>query len=72
MKSNEIRVLIDSKEHNSFLIESIKNAKIDVLVRSGWVNDYVINLDFVSLVKKKTARGREFLLWIWISITQTK
>lgn len=60
IKSDEIRVLIDSKEHNSFLIDSISNAKIDVLVRSGWANDYVINLDFVSLVKRKLQEGVNF------------
>lgn len=60
IKSNEIRVLIDSKEHNSFLIDSIRTAKIDVLVRSGWANDYVINLDFISLVKRKLHEGVNF------------
>ena len=60
IKSDEIRVLIDSKEHNSFLIDSIRNAKIDVLVRSGWANDYVINLDFISLIKRKLKEGVNF------------
>tara|TARA_B100001093_G_scaffold476286_1_gene502502 strand:- start:1184 stop:2065 length:882 start_codon:yes stop_codon:yes gene_type:complete len=60
IRTNEIRVLVDSKEHNSFLINSIKNAKIDVFVRSGWANDYVINHDFISLIKRKLKEGINF------------
>jgi hypothetical protein len=60
LRNNELKTIIDSKEHYNFLLNSIREAKIDVLVRSGWANNYVLNVDFISLVRKKLQDGVNF------------
>lgn len=57
IRDDEISAIIDAKDHHIFLIESIKKAKNEVIVRSGWANVNVIDHHFVSLIKKKLSEG---------------
>lgn len=57
IRDDEISAIIDAKDHHIFLIESIKKAKTEVIVRSGWANVNVIDHHFVSLIKKKLSEG---------------
>ena len=57
ISDDEISALMDSKDHHIFLIESLKKARSEVIVRSGWANVNVIDHHFVSLIKKKLSEG---------------
>ena len=57
IKDDEITTILDAKDHHIFLIDSLKNAQSDFIVRSGWANVNVIDHHFVALIKKKLSEG---------------
>ena len=54
---NDIEVIDTNAEHREFLINALDEAKIQIIILSGWANSYVLNLDFRKKIKDALSRG---------------
>ena len=53
----DIEVIDTNAEHREFLINALDEAKIQIIILSGWANSYVLNLDFRKKLKEALTRG---------------
>jgi phosphatidylserine/phosphatidylglycerophosphate/cardiolipin synthase-like enzyme len=53
----ELRSTLTGVEHHRYLLKSLARADSSIVVLSGWVSDYVVDKDFVGLLKKRLKAG---------------